>query len=363
MARMASIDERYMGDEPTISRTSSRSDLIRAYNWYNYFHDVDAAKGFVISYLKSKKVNKNVLARLDQIEPGQLRSIGWNCRILINGGTLPDDIKEQFADKLQTLINTAKPKKAKVENEDRPVLTVQDRIQNRVNDLIGDLEEQIDIFITTGKNDDFKASAWFRDNMIKAPIAKKIVEYYKPLYDQVFDAVQGKDEDLAEYYHNWKKAKLKKYLEFIKDIISAASVNIEATKVTRKPRKKKIKPATVLVSKLKYQQENKEYNVKSVEPKEIVGSQQVWLFNTKYRTLTMLNALSATGFTVKGTTILGMDDKNSQTKRLRKPEVTLPTVLSASKPALRKLLATIKGKDRPGKGRLNSDTIILRTIK
>jgi hypothetical protein len=363
MARASSIDERYMGNEPTISRTSSRSDIIRAYNWYNYFHDVDAAKGFVISYIKSKKVNKSVLARLDQIEPIQLRSIGWNCRILMNGGTLPDDIKQQFVDKLQSLVDTVKPKKAKVIDEEHITLSIQDRIQNRVNDLIGDLEEQIDIFIVNGKNDDFKASAWFRDNMVKAPIAKKIVEYYKPLYDQVFDAIQGKNDDLDEYYRNWKKTKLKKYLEFIKNIISAASVNIEATKITRKPRKKKVKPAAVLVSKLKYQQEDKEYGIKSVEPKDIVGSQQVWLFNTKYRTLTMLNALSATGFTVKGTTILGMDDKNSQAKTLRKPETTLPTILSASKPALRKLLNTIKGKEKSGKGRINSDTIILRTIK
>lgn len=363
MARKASIDEKYMGDEPTISRDSSRIDLIHAYNWYNYFYDVDDAKKFVISYLKSKKANKSVMARIDQIESIQLRSIGWNCRILINGGTLPDDIKQQFSDKLQTLINNVNPKKSKLDNEDRVVTTVQERIQNRANELIGDLEEQIDIFIRNGKNDDFKTSVWFRDNIIKAPVAKKIVDYYKPLYDQVFDALQGKDEQLVEYYRKWKKTTLKKYLEFIKEIISAASVNIEATKVTRKPRKKKVKPATVLVSKLKYQKEHKEYNIKSVEPKEIIGSQQVWLFNTKYRALTVLNALSATGFTVKGTTILGVDDKNSQTKTLRKPEVTLPTVLSASKPALRKLLTTIKGKEKPGKGRLNSDTIILRAIK
>ena len=89
---MTPIDERYMGDEPTISSESSRSDIIRAYNWYNYFYNVDDAKGFTISYLKNKKANKTIINRVNQINALDLANIGWNCRILMNGGNLPDEI-------------------------------------------------------------------------------------------------------------------------------------------------------------------------------------------------------------------------------------------------------------------------------
>jgi hypothetical protein len=362
MARLTSIDERYVGDEPTISGTSSRSDLIHAYNWYNYFFDVDAAKGFVISYLKSKKANKTVLARVAQIDPNKLMNIGWNCRILLNGGNLPDDIKESFGNRLQELINAVKPKKAIAEVSTKPVISVQERIANRAQELIADLEDQIDIFVIDGKND-FDPAAWFRSQSIKGPVSKKIADYYKPLYDEVFDAVEDRNENAVQYYKRWKKAKLKKYMEFIKSIISAAAVNVEATKLARKPRKKKVKPASQIVSKVSYKKEDTEYNIKSVEPKDIVGSQQVWLFNTKYRSLTVLYSMSATGLSVKGTTIIGFDDKSSETKVLRKPETYLPLILKESKNGLKKIMTDLKSKNKVAKGRLNNDVIILRTIK
>ena len=280
----------------------------------------------------------------------------------MNGGTLPDEIKESFTNKLQTLINKTQPEKKVVTEEVKTGISIQEKITNKVNKLIGDLECQIDLFIENGKND-FDAKIWFRNNVIKAPIAKKIVDYYKPLYDEVYDAYQGKDDQLNEYYDNWKKSALKKYMEFIKSIISAASVNVEIAKVTRKPRKKKVKPASQIVKKVSYKQEDKEYNVKSIDPKDIIGSQQLWTFNTKYRTLSVFNSMSATGLSVKGTTIQGFDEKTSLTKKLRKPEQYISSVTSGGKITLRKLMESIKGKDKTAKGRLNSDTVILRAIK
>jgi len=367
MARITPFEQRMMGDEPTISSTSSRIDIIHAYNWYNYFYNVEDAKGFVISYLKSKKANKTIIDRVNLISPNNLLSIGWNCRILMNGGNLPDEIKEIFTNKLQTLINTTQPKKVVVE-EVKTGISIQEKTAKRpkesykTHELIGDLECQIDIFIENGKND-FDAKTWFRVNDIKAPIAKKIIDYYKTLYDEVYDAIKGKDEQLNEYYHKWKKSDLKKYMEFIKSIISAALVKVEVAKVARKPRKKKVKTASQIVSKVLYKQEDKEYNVKSVDPKDIIGSQQLWTFNTKYRTLSVFNAMSDTGLSIKDTTIQGFDEKTSLTKKLRKPDQHITLVTSGGKITLRKLIESIAGKEKFAKGRLNSDTVILRVIK
>ena len=133
----------------------------------------------------------------------------------------------------------------------------------------------------------------------------------------------------------------------------------------RKPRKAKAKAATKQVAKVTYM---KSYagdglSLTSIDPTHIVGASQVWLYNTKTRNLTELNAAEATGFTVKGTTVQGLDERTSVTKKLRKPNEVLPSVLDGGKVALRKLMGPIRTKPGHLSGRLNTDTIILRTIK
>ena len=73
--------------------------------------------------------------------------------------------------------------------------------------------------------------------------------------------------------------------------------------------------------------------------------------------------MSATGLSVKGTTIVGFDDKSSITKKLRKPEDVLPFILNGGKAAIKKTMENVKCMAKSANGRLNSDTIILRTIK
>ena len=96
---------------------------------------------------------------------------------------------------------------------------------------------------------------------------------------------------------------------------------------------------------------------------KIVGAQQVWFFNAKTRNLTVINAMSHAGLSIKGTTIIGFDEKTSVTKKLRKPEQTLEILKAGSKIVLRKLMDNIKCKPVVAKGRLNTDTVILRAVK
>ena len=121
-------------------------------------------------------------------------------------------------------------------------------IRSSKNDLIADLEEQIDIFIKEGRNK-FDPAAWMRTHEIKPQIAQKIADHYKPLYSELFDAMQGQDEQLKEGYKHLKKIQLKSYMEFIRIIVASAEARTVVAAISRKPRKKKEKPASVLVSK------------------------------------------------------------------------------------------------------------------
>jgi hypothetical protein len=183
------------------------------------------------------------------------------------------------------------------------------------------------------------------------------------LYSELFDAYKGVDEQLKEAYGHWKKSKLKKYMEFVKSIVSTADQQSVAVKIERKPRKKKVKPAAVLAAKLQYKAEDTEYNLTSIKPVDVVGAQQLWYFNTRYRTLSVLTALGPAGLSIKGTTVTGFDEKTSVSKKLRKPKEVLSTVIEAGKVPLKSLMGQIKSKAVKAKGRINSEVVLLRTVK
>jgi hypothetical protein len=132
---------------------------------------------------------------------------------------------------------------------------------------------------------------------------------------------------------------------------------------SRKPRKRKAKSADQLVSKLNYAKDFAELKLVSVDPKTIVGANQLWVYNTKTRKLGCYNAEDAAGLSIKGSTIQNFAESKSIQKTLRKPAVTLPEVLKGGKVALRNVLTDIRAAEGLLTGRINADTILLRTIK
>lgn len=367
-------DEKYLGSEPDLRGDVSNAQIIQAYNWYNYFYDADQAKAWIIEYLKEfYKTEKELIKNANRIDPNSCRTSGWNCRILLLGGNLPEEIRERNEARIKALAARAEAGgkcddgNSKAEEEDKPkeevkqVISIQDRVTNRANDLIADIEVQLDNYYRDGTM--FKPSEWMSKHEVKPAIAQRIADYYKPLYSEVFDAFNGKDDQLREAYASWRKTKLRLYVEFIKSIIAAAETRATIVKASRKPRKKKEKTPVQLVSKLKYKVKDDEYKFVSIDPKQIVGSNQLWVFNTKYRTLAVYNAMGPAGLNVKGSTLIGFDEKTSIVKKLRKPTEQVNKLLDGGKVILRKFMDDIKCKSKAANGRINNETILLRIIK
>lgn len=359
MARGISIDAKYHGEEPVITNKSSDIEVIRAYNWFNYFHSADDAKKFVIDYLKAKKIDRETIKKVNDIEPQKLLNIGWNCRILSKGGSLPKHIHKRVSSKLNDIIDLVPDKKQVTEEK---TVSIQERTAQKVSVLISELEGQIDLFCQKYKSD-FNAINWFKAKALKPQVAKKIVDYYTPLHEELSLAYKGTDADVKDAYSHIKKAQLKRYVAFVEAIISAGSVQTPVVKKPRKVQPKKAKPASVQVSKLNYKKEDAEYNIKSVKASDIVGCSQLWVFNTKTRNLTVLCATDKSGLSVTGTTVSGFDEKTSQTKKLRKPADVIQSVLTLGKIPLNKLMDDIKTKPTKVSGRINIDTVLLRIIK
>ena len=356
-------DEKYMGSEPSVTALSSKSDMARAYNWFNYFYSSEDAKNFTISYLKSIKYDKDIINSLVQVKAIDLHNIGWNCRLLANGSTLPEGVWETIVSRLGVLV--AAVMENPVSTEDQPqvkVVSIQDRINHRASDLIGELEEQLDVFYKEGVVQ-FDVKKWTLEKGIKPQVAERIIQHFNPQYTEITEALEGKDPELVEAYSGWRAPVLKVMALFIKRIIDHLDNTAEAGKALRKPRKKKVKPASVLVSKMKYRPDWADLNINSIDPKGIIGASQLWVINAKTRNLSVYHAVDSNGLSVRGSTITGFEESTSITKKVRKPRDVLPQVLNSAKVPLRQVMKDLTTTETKANGRINVDTVLLRVLK
>ena len=147
---------------------------------------------------------------------------------------------------------------------------------------------------------------------------------------------------------------------FYQEIMSACDMLAQEAKVNRKPRKAKVVSKDKLVAKLKYMKTNEPLKLVSVNPVDIIGAGELWIFNTKTRKLGKYVAAEFNTLNVKGTTITNFDEFKSIQKTIRKPEEKLKEFKAANKVALRKFIDDINATDTRLNGRINEDTILLR---
>ena len=262
------------------------------------------------------------------------------------------------------------------------VPTIQERISEQSQTACEEIEEWLEELITDEKNFDpsgFNFIGHFAEKSVSQAHARKIKKYYAGELSEA-QAVQSiptsgeikkiKDEREADYalqmreaYSNLDKKKAKKWLHAIESIMSACDMVIDSAKANRKPRAVKSVSKEKMIAKLQYKESDDKYKIVSVNPAEIIDASEVWVFNIKTRKLGKYVAEEHTTIQVKGTTLLFFDEKLSVQKTLRKPEEQLKEFKKAGKVVLRKFIDNINAVGIKLNGRLNKDTIILKTIK
>lgn len=240
--------------------------------------------------------------------------------------------------------------------------TIQERIAEQSGILLGVIDGEIDSFLSNKcKKSKFSMLDYLRKSDVKGPHTKHILKYLASYLKELKTLLAGKDLQLVEGYSFLTKPQQKKYFDFINEMNNDALEWQQRLKKTRKPRKKKIKSAEQQTSSLNFLDEDAELKIKSIDPKNIIGATQLWVYNTKDRFLYMYN--SNHGMTVKGSTVYEWDPDLSFKKKLRKPEIIIPDVLSGGKVKLRKIMPSIRAKEGKVTGRINDKMIILRAIK
>lgn len=242
--------------------------------------------------------------------------------------------------------------------------SIQERVRESAMRMTEEIENAIESFQVDPEN--FNPKEFKMLNLLKAVEAKAahcriIKEFYSKDFAELNELASGtKDQQLVEGYSHRTKKQIKTLIAFYQEIMSACDMLGQEAKVNRKPRAKKSVPAEKLVAKLKYKKTDEALKLVSLNPADIIGAKELWVYNTKTRKLGRYVAEEYKELGVKGTSLTGFNETQSVCKTLRKPEEKLKEFKAAGKVQLRKFLDDINATDTMMNGRFNEETIILK---
>lgn len=255
-----------------------------------------------------------------------------------------------------------------VEAKETKTLVVQPSIQDRMKETAGKMVEEIEDAIEGFQKDPenfdpkaFKMLNLLKGKEVKAAHARVIKGFYSRDLAELEELASGQaDEQLREGYSHRSKKQIRNLIAFYQEIMSACDMLAQEAKVNRKPKARKSVPKDKIVAKLKYKKSDEPLKLVSINPTDIIGSKELWVYNTKTRKLGKYVAAEFSDLGVKGTTITGFNEHQSICKTLRKPDEKLKEFKSAGKVQLRKFLDGINATDTKMNGRINEEIVLLK---
>lgn len=251
-----------------------------------------------------------------------------------------------------------------IEKKDAVVaVSIQDRVREAAYKMTEEIEDAIESFSQDPEAFDpksFKLVNLLRGKQAKAAHARVIKDFYQRQHDEYQELQENTCDQLKEAYSHLTKAQVKKISAFYHEVLSACDMLMQEGKINRKPRAKKSQPKEKIVAKLNYLKSFEQLKLVSINPTDIIGAKELWVYNTKSRKLGKYLAAEYQELGVKGTSITGFNPSTSVQKTLRKPEEQIKEFKAAGKVVLRKFLDDIKAVDIKLNGRINEEIILLK---
>lgn len=334
--------------------------------FYYYHHDIKELRPFIVA-VYGKDWTKSQHKSWNKLKDWQISlTLACACKVHMDGAKWHQETKDWCDSKVKELLHTGSGIEDEAEKTEEPkkVISIQDRLKDIRNDVIGDIENMEDEFLKTGKIPATNILTWLRQKNVPQQIIGDIEAFYSRRLEFYREARDSKDAQIKEGYAHLKKKDwdnwVKWYEGIVNDLADYKRVKVAARKVrVRKP----VSPEK-LTRKLKYMRDFAELGLTSIAPKDIVGASQLWVYNTKTRKLGVYHASALDQqLSVKGSTILGWDPKTSVAKTLRKPAEQLKAFKDSGKVQLRTFLGKIKATEVKLNGRINDQMILLRADK
>lgn len=340
-----------IANEPAIDGRSFEAATTKikdAIAWYNRHIDRKQAKVFVINYMIHTKRPQQDIEKMNLIRSNRTTiAMGSIARLVVCNCPIPETYTKSLDEKISTLIGMSRSPKTQ-------------HSKGEFGDLvIAAVETLVDQFyLSDYSKPSSDVYSYLSQSGASKSDASRVKQYYTPLLEEVSTFDEG--------YGRLGKRKRKNYITFLQSIIDDCNQFVKNNKISRKsrkPRKVKAKSADQISSKAKFKARDDDLKLVSVNPADVVGSQVAWLYNSKWKRLTLLAAPSGQTLSIKRTTIVDFDPKQSYAKRIRKPEVTVSALAAMGKVAAIKAFDAIKATKQPAKGRLSDETMIIRTAR
>lgn len=336
------------------------SELINAYNWYNYNETTKDSREYLKEYLIQIGDKKYNIEDIDKIpDIWFTNSIGWTARLLFNGYLVPvPTVKNMYNN-----LDTALTKIPTIVEQKSNVISIQN---HKLDMVIGGLHKNMDDLELWKKDikPEFDMYTWLQANPQPNYIIEKIIKTFTDLKDEFDLLLEGSDSQLNEAYEKYSKTWKKTISDFynkICDDIDRFTGNKKKEKAPRKARAKKAVSVDKILKNIKYMKQFNELKLISINPEVILNSEELWCYNTKYKTLTIYKTPDHRKLSVKGTTLQGFDEEKSVVKNIgRKAETILDEFLKGTKRSNNKMFSDIKTTAGKPNGRINEDVILLK---
>ena len=298
--------------------------------------------------------------------------VGKYCYIMNNGGELTTETTQKIESILLDLASEAQQKtqektqEAQEKKADAEVLSIQDRLRLRAQEIAAEFDAEIDQFVKNPKTypvDKFKPESVMIKAELKTGHLRYIVGFYQDDIAELDQYLSNSDPDLQEGYAYLGKAGVRKLKKMIESIVDSANMLLTRNKAERKPPKKRVKPVEKVVERLKFKSADSDLKIASVNPVDIVGAKSLWAYNTKTRKLVCYYALDDVGIGVKGSTLTNISTDRSKQKTLRKPVDQLKIFSKGTVAAYEKNFKEIKSLDTVPNNRTNEHLILLKVFR
>lgn len=353
-----------VGTEPVwvegdVNEENRQNELKYGLNWHNEVAKKDDPYKYITEWLRDDKKRLAEWKKLPEKVMQGNKTLAALARMGLQGFPLNDKEKNQ----IESFIVDAILHHIKTDDQSTPRVSVQDHMRTQITPFLSTLDHLQDIIFDSNT---IPLEVEYPD--MKAPHFVMVEKYIRPKvaeWTEALDAMNKKYKDdtsiqLAEGYAYAGKKKLKTAIDIFDNILVSLGKKINTQKVQQIRKKKPVDKAK-LVKRLKFLASDEKLGLNSVVPSEVLGASSVWVYDTAKRKLGHYVGESSGSIYVKGTTLLGVDEKQSVSKTLRKPEMQLKEFMKLRKVTTqREWFDGIKSVGAKLNGRTNDNLLILR---
>jgi len=345
------------------------SQLILTASYVNELVEVKDRKKYALKWI-SKNMELDI-KEVSKMSDTYFDAISKYCYIAENGGVLSNQhvqsLKTQITNQF-SIYNRCKNSSVDIEDEPKQKTEekkgIQDYIKDKAAEVCSEIDFWIDEFVKDPKNCDFKIrdlKKYFSSCDMKPAHYRYVVTFYEKTLAEIIETLEGLDEQLVEGYSHISKPNLKKLQLFLEEIMSVSDHLKKSG--NSKPRKAKPVNVSKIASKVKYKKEDTEFDIKSINPVHVVGSQAVWVLNTKTRKIGVYYASDASGLTFKGTSIKNFKTTSTEKTLKKSSKLNVKEFASNTKQARKKKFDEIVSIDVKLNGRINEHCVLLAVDK